>query len=444
MGFETDLRSRLTALEVTPATIASAGTLRSDLETLSARALDHYYEIWRSLPGFDEVVRLHGPAIREAQAPYFAALFSRPMDRDYVAHLESLGEVERGTGLGVRIHLGGVTHVLVALFEEVGRRHRWSGPATAKLCADLFKIAALDCMNAIHIDGEHLKKAVTARESAVGEALSTFVGAADRMRSALSHATDTLALTSGQTAGAVDAALESAARTGSAADRGADSLLSTAGASEQLVASIGEVDQLANQSLDAVRQTTASVGSLESELGELERAATAIGSVVTMIAGIANQTNLLALNATIEAARAGEAGRGFSVVAAEVKSLAGQTADATREITSQVSAIQAAASRSASQLGSIVSVIAKVEDISAAAAAATSEQAMATASIAEQAKSASDAVATIRTAVDGMRVLMEELRGALRGLDEASRRLSGHGDMFQQELGLFSERLTAA
>jgi methyl-accepting chemotaxis protein len=210
------------------------------------------------------------------------------------------------------------------------------------------------------------------------------------------------------------------------------------------VGSIDEVDALANQSLSAVRETTASVGALTGEIGGLEKAALEIGSVVTMIAGIASQTNLLALNATIEAARAGEAGRGFSVVAAEVKNLAGQTAAATRDITGQVSAIQAAATRSADQLGRIVSVIARVEEISSAAAAATSEQAHATASIAEQARAASDAVATIKQAADGVRTLMDELKAAVGGMDEASRRLSTHGTRFHAELGRFTTQLKTA
>ncbi len=443
MSFETDLRSQLHALEVTPEALRVVLSLRDVVGARCRPVLERYYGSWQNLAFFRDLYREHGAELIEAQTDFFQQLFSGEMDDRYVERLRVLVKVEEDA-VGIRIHLAAMAPLLCVLFDELGRRNRWSGPKAAEACAQLLRFVVVDVLNAFQLGQNNLERKLSDRRETIDGALAGFGSAATHLREAMSQASLALTETSGKTAHAVEAALEAAARTGSAADRGSENLVSTAGASAQLVQSIGEVDQLANQSLDAVRLTTSSVGSLESEIGELERAATAIGGVVTLIAGIASQTNLLALNATIEAARAGEAGRGFSVVAAEVKSLAGQTADATREITAQVSAIQAAAARSAEQLVAIVSVIGRVEEISAAAAAATSEQALATASIADQAQAASEAVQTIRIAADGMRSLMGELKAAAFGMDEASQRLSAHGDHFHTELDRFSKQLTAA
>ena len=119
-----------------------------------------------------------------------------------------------------------------------------------------------------------------------------------------------------------------------------------------------QADHNAQEGLDIMSQTINSINALSDEvdhvagaMNQLEQDTSSVGAVLDVIKGIAEQTNLLALNAAIEAARAGEQGRGFAVVADEVRALAQRTQESTEEIQQIIETVQNGASNAAKAMG---------------------------------------------------------------------------------------------
>ena len=226
-------------------------------------------------------------------------------------------------------------------------------------------------------------------------------------------------------AGSRTSAVADAAQTASS---GAETI---AASSEEMSSSIAEISRQVGTARDFSREAVSHAGGSSNIIKSLADSAQRINEVVKLISEIAEQTNLLALNATIEAARAGEAGRGFAVVASEVKALAAQTAKATGEIQAQVASIQMATAEAVQSTEAIVSDISKISEITVAIASAVEEQDAVTRDIAASIEASSNSarqvttdIGELDTAVAATGKASRDMLTAVTTLDEQSKNLS--------------------
>ncbi|WP_457788166.1 methyl-accepting chemotaxis protein [Pseudomonas sp. PL-6] len=237
---------------------------------------------------------------------------------------------------------------------------------------------------------------------------------------------DTVQLLGGQARDALDAVEQQQAQMSqiaTAATQMAATAQSVAQSCEQAAVEAQQTREVALGSNQRSARTSASMRQLSSRLGDsaaalqqLREQTQQINRVVEVIKGIAEQTNLLALNAAIEAARAGEAGRGFAVVADEVRSLSKRTQDSTQEIAQTVDNLQRVVGQSVSLMeeacsqadGDIGSVLAMGDDLQA---------------IVESVQRVSDRLAQIATAAEQQAATADEVSGNIQQVDQAAGQL---------------------
>ncbi|WP_373565158.1 methyl-accepting chemotaxis protein [Pseudomonas flavescens] len=164
---------------------------------------------------------------------------------------------------------------------------------------------------------------------------------------------------------------------------------------------------------NALEQISSSLNSAAKVIDSLGQRSQEIGGILSVITSIADQTNLLALNAAIEAARAGEQGRGFAVVADEVRSLAGRTREATTEISSMIGSIQGETSSAISSMEQGRQLMQNGLQLNAKVAAALTH-------IAEQTSAAGDQFAAITTATSEQSSTATVLSSNLQSIAQAN------------------------
>nr|GEW84421.1 chemoreceptor McpA-like [Tanacetum cinerariifolium] len=208
-------------------------------------------------------------------------------------------------------------------------------------------IAEGDLTRTITVDGTdeagRLLAAMLKMQSKLRDTLQRISGSATQLASAaeeLNAVTDESARGLSQQNNEIEQAATAVNQMTSAVEEVARNAVSTSEASKNATTSASDGRDLVQETVSAIERMSNDVQSTSTLIGNLADESRDIGKVLDVIRGLADQTNLLALNAAIEAARAGEAGRGFAVVADEVRALAHRTQQSTSEIERMIGSIQ--------------------------------------------------------------------------------------------------------
>jgi methyl-accepting chemotaxis protein len=430
----------------TAATLQNAKAL---ILSLLPPALDAFYAHIAQVPEAAGFFRneAHINYARTMQLRHWELLSEGRFDAAYVASVTKIGETHSRIGLAPTWYIGGYSFMLANMLGAIGARHPFlpfgkrAKAAAVALQQALTKAVMLDMDHviAVYLDAEKrerlalLERVSTRFEASIGAIAASVAVSAAEMRATA----EVLARNAEQTNEEVDQVASASKETSSSMAGVAVAAGGMAQTMSDISREVGEVSKVAVEAAATSRRTVA-------RIERLSEASRRIGAIVELISDIATRTNLLALNATIEAARAGDAGRGFSVVAQAVKTLAEQTGQATSDIGVQIDEMQAAVSESVGGIAEIAAINERIDVIAGVVSAAARDQETATRQIASSVQQVSDStLAVTRTMANVSEAAAATGNGAAQMLASASD-LAAMSEKLQAEVSSFLGQLGAA
>ncbi|MBY0611871.1 MAG: hypothetical protein K2P80_06770 [Beijerinckiaceae bacterium] len=384
----------------------------------------------------DEIVRVEGR--------HFRQLAAAKWDETYIQSLMDAGRLEWSLGIGTTLRITVATRLGSELLKLVVRRRLLN---VSGALADFLALSSnilCDITNSVSFEHRLAQTHALSRAGALDDALSGFNTKAVAMTSAIVDAASDLKTVVERNTSETRHNLEALADIERSLKAREERIRATAVSAQDLQHAGHSIAREADESARKARDALDGMQATSQSMMALANAAEKIGSVVGMISEIAEQTNLLALNATIEAARAGEAGRGFSVVAHEVKALASQTAKATEDISLQVAAIQSAAARSADQLDGFTDTILAMTEMASGISSAVERQQSTAEDIARSSEDTADNTAAIGTRTASVMTSLSGLTELTEQVNAVASLLVERSEDIGVELGAFRERVKSA
>ena len=206
---------------------------------------------------------------------------------------------------------------------------------------------------------------------------------------------------------------------------------------QQLALGVGAVSGHAAEAANVGAKAMTAAADASHKIQRLGKSSAQIGSVVKTINTIAEQTKLLALNATIEAARAGEAGRGFSVVAGEVKNLARETAEATQDIASRVENIQIDTQDVVTAINQIRDIIESINQLQQQIADSVEQQLATTKDMSRVSVSVKEAIGGVSDRTEAVVRVADDTASVANDTRQAAEELKASAEQLERSVGKF-------
>ena len=289
----------------------------------------------------------------------------------------------------------------------------------------------------IAVQGNDDLASMAAAAKRTTEQLRSDIGELARSSAELAMSSQDLTSSSETMAVSADDAASQAGSVSATAEAMSANIASVAAAVEQMTSSIQEIASSAANAAHVTGKAVSEANTTTGTMTVLGQSSEEIGNVVKLISAIAAQTNLLALNATIEAARAGEAGRGFAIVANEVKELAKQTTAATADISAKVDSIQEGTAAAVHAIGQIAETISSVNEAATTIASAVEEQTAVTSSIARSVNEVSTGADEIAAGITEVAKATSNAKAGIVKTSEAAGNLASMARRLDELVGRF-------
>lgn len=475
------LKSRQAFMDLTDADCMSIRSIKEIIDRELPKALDSFYEQVRKT---DEMRAFfssenHIAHAKAAQQEHWKSISSARFDPTYAAKVNAIGTVHAKIGLEPRWYIGGyavvMDHLIHAIIKDMplktglfSKGKKMVAQSLGDVLGSLVKAVFLEMDLTISV---YLDEAEKARDEAIQkeqrfvcsrfgtvikdiaernlssgmkDALpDAYIPLRDDLNAAITSLRETLKVAI-ETTGIIDI---SASEISSAVqdmekrtERQASSVEKTAAAIEEITATVtSTADRVsdANTFIKNCQAITEQFGIMTRKatevMGEIARSSAAISDITQVMESIASQTNLLALNAAVEAARAGDAGKGFTVLAQEIRGLAGRAGEASKEVRTLVSTSREQVTtgvtimeEAGSVIDTIIGSVSEISDHLKAIATATKEQASALQDV-------NNAVASIDQGTRQNAAMVEQTSAASTNMAGQASQLRGFLSAFRLE-----------